>query len=77
MKDILILHQLPHVLYVKILHIILRKIHPNVRNVQYMRGQRAVIKILLKFKKGIGDQVIKVKLSFYVIIKYQIVMGIQ
>jgi hypothetical protein len=48
MKDILIYHQLPNVLFVKTLHIILKKIHPNVMNVQYMKEPKVVIIILLK-----------------------------
>jgi hypothetical protein len=46
MKDILILLQLPNVLYVKTQLIILKKIHLNVMNVQLLKEQKVVIKIL-------------------------------
>jgi phenolic acid decarboxylase len=46
MKDILIQHQLHNVLYVKTQHIILKKIHPSVMNVQYMKEQKVAFKIL-------------------------------
>jgi hypothetical protein len=45
MKDILIQLQLPNVLYVKTQLIILKKIHLNVMNVQYMKGPKVAIKI--------------------------------
>jgi hypothetical protein len=46
MKDILIQLQLPNVIFVKTLHIILKKIHLNVMNVQYNMELKVVIKIL-------------------------------
>jgi hypothetical protein len=46
MKDILIQLQLPNVLYVKIQHIILKKIYLNVMNVQYKKGPKVAIRIL-------------------------------
>jgi hypothetical protein len=45
MKDILIQHQLPNVLYVKTQLIILKKIHPNAMNVQFKMEQKVAIKI--------------------------------
>jgi hypothetical protein len=46
MKDILIQHQLPNALYVKILHITLKKIRPSALNVQYLMEPKVAIKIL-------------------------------
>jgi hypothetical protein len=46
MKDILILHQHPNVLYVKILLIILKKIHQIVMSVQHTMEPKVAIKML-------------------------------
>jgi hypothetical protein len=46
MKDILIQHQPPNVLYVKTQHLTLKKTHLNAMNVQYMKEPKVAFKIL-------------------------------